>query len=100
MGVLPLHGHVYSLCCVSGPAVSQPLTGVQRPYSVNRWTRPSEPARFRSGAKCCTLGRTPHPSSAFTVCGSVPRRRFRSAHGRSDSSLNRTSRCGESLVKA
>ena len=68
-------------------------------YSVNRWARPRSLARFRSPAKWRTLGRTPSFLQRRIVCGSVPRRRFISAHGRSDSSLKRTRRCGKSSGK-
>ena len=46
--------------CVSARPPSQPCAAPlnRRSQSVNRWPSPSEPTRFRSAAKCRTLGRT------------------------------------------
>ena len=49
---------------------------------------------------CRVLGRTPSSLQRLMVKGWVPRRGFRSAHVRPDSSLNRTSRSGKSAGKS
>ena len=96
---LPLRNPICGFFCVSGPVAAARHRSAAS-QSVNRWPRPSESARFSSAIMCRVLGRTPSSLQRLIVCGSVPRRRFNSAHGRADSSWNRTSRCGKSSGKS
>ena len=95
------HGGVLSLHSECGPScVSGPCARPASLYSVKRWRRPRSSARSRRAIMCSALER-PMPSfQRHTVWRLVPRRREISDHDRPDSSLNRSSRCGNSSGKS
>ena len=93
-GALPLHGHVCGPFCVLG------LWSCGPPIQILKiWPSPRPSARSSSAMMCRVLGPARPFLQRLIVWGWTPRRRFSSAHGMPDASLNRSRRSGKSSGK-